>query len=169
MGQVCPPQNITIDAGESVTWVNPMLVPEPHTVTFLKDPNMLPPLFAPFSIPNNTELTRATPSPNIEPTVMPDPSNPNIKLVIVDNARASGPVAIDNTGTNVIDLPINANYTFAGDESFVNSGWIWSEGQLSPGAPPISSFTLKFENVGTYGHICAIHPWMSGTVTVSQG
>ena len=51
------PQNITINAGERVRWVNPMPVPEPHTVTFFKDPNMLPPLVAPFSIPNNTELT----------------------------------------------------------------------------------------------------------------
>src|SRR5918993_1017654 len=35
------PKNITINAGESVKWVNPMPVSEPHTVTFFKDPNML--------------------------------------------------------------------------------------------------------------------------------
>jgi plastocyanin len=85
----------------------------------------------------------------------------------VDNARASGPVTIDSAGTNVTHLPINANHTFAGDESFVNSGWIWPEGQSPPGAPPISSFTLKFEEAGTYGYICAVHPWMAGTVTVN--
>lgn len=162
------PQNITINAGESVTWINPMPVPEPHTVTFLKDPNMLPPLLAPFSIPNNTELTSAIPAPNVEPAVMPDPSNPNNKLVIVDNARATSPVAIDSTGTNVTHLPLNANYTFRGDESYVNSGWIWPEGMSPPGAPPISSFTVTFENAGTYGYICAIHPWMAGTVTVNN-
>lgn len=162
------PQNITINTGESVTWMNPMQVPEPHTVTFIKDPAMMPPLFAPFSVPNNTKFTPAIPSPNVEPTVMPDPSNPNNKLVIVDNARASGPVAIDYTGTNVTHLPINANHTFTGDEKFVNSGWIWPKGQSPPGAPPISSFTLKFEKAGTYGYICAIHPWMAGTVTVNQ-
>jgi plastocyanin len=161
------PRNITINAGKSVTWVNPMPVPEPHTVTFLKDVNMLPPLVAPFSIPNNTKLTPAIPSPNVEPAVMPDPSNPNNKLVIVDNARATSPVSIDGTGTNVTHLPLNANYTFRGDEIFVNSGWIWPEGQSPPGAPPISSFTLKFENTGTYRYLCAIHPWMAGTVTVN--
>ncbi len=161
------PQNITINAGESVRWINPMPVPEPHTVTFLKDSNLMPPLLAPFSIPNNTELTSAIPAPNVEPMVMPDPSNPNNKLIIVDNARASSPVVIDHTGTNVTHLPLNANYTFRGDESFVNSGWIWPEGLFPPGAPPISSFTVTFENTGVYNYICAIHPWMSGTVTVN--
>lgn len=140
------PQNITINSGESVTWINPMTVPEPHTVTFLKDPNMIPPLVAPFSIPNNTKLITAIPSPNVEPTVMADPSNPNNTLVIVDNFRASGPVAIDNAGTNVTHLPINANYTFAGEEEFVNSGFIWPEGQSPPGShqsPPSHSHLKK--------------------------
>jgi plastocyanin len=161
------PQNITINAGESVTWINPMPVPEPHTVTFFKDPNLLPPLVAPFSISKNTGLTSAIPSSNVEPTVLPDQSNPDNKLVVVDNARASSPVAIDKAGTNVTYLPINANYTLAGDESFINSGWIWPKGQSPAGAPPISSFTLTFENAGTYSYICVVHPWMSGTVNVN--
>src|SRR3712207_6395458 len=38
------PQNMSIKAGESVTWDNPMLVEEPHTVTFFEDGNMMPPL-----------------------------------------------------------------------------------------------------------------------------
>ncbi len=137
-----------------------MSVPEPHTVTFLKDKNMFPPLVAPFSIPNNTELSSAMPASNVEPTVMPNPSNQNSKLVIVDNARASIPTAIDGTGANVTHLSPNANYTFTGDESYVNSGFIWPEGQSPPGAPPISSFTVTFENPGTYSYICVLHPWM---------
>lgn len=161
------PQNIIVNAGESVTWVNPMPVPEPHTVTFFKDPNLFPPALAPFSTPNNTELTSAIPATNVEPTVMPDPSNPKNKLVLVDNARVSSPVAIDVTEKNVTHLPLNANYTFRGDEKYINSGWIWPEGLSPPGAPPMSSFTLTFGNAGTYDYICAIHPWMSGTVTVN--
>ena len=35
------PQNIEIQAGESVTWNNPTPVAEPHSVTFMKD-NILP-------------------------------------------------------------------------------------------------------------------------------
>ena len=35
------PENVEVKVGESVTWRNPMLVSEPHTVTFLKDPSFL--------------------------------------------------------------------------------------------------------------------------------
>jgi plastocyanin len=162
------PQNISITAGGSVTWINPMLVEEPHAVTFFTDGKMLPPLVAPFNIPNNTKLTPAIPSPNVEPTIMPDPSNPNNKIVVADNARASSPVAIDSTGANVTYMPPNASYTLKGDESYVNSGWLWPNGQSPPGAPPNFSFTVTFPNPGTYNYICVIHPWMSGTVTVTQ-
>ncbi len=161
------PQNVTINIGESVTWTNPMQVEEPHTVTFVKDKEMIPPLVAPFSVPNNTELISAIPALNVEPTIIPDNSNPNNKLVIVDNHRASAPVAVDSTKTNVTHLPLNSNYTFTGDESYVNSGWMWPMGQVPPGAPPITSFTMTFENPGTYYYMCVIHPWMSGTVTVN--
>ncbi len=60
--------------------------------------------------------------------------------VQVDN-RAYIPVAIDSTGNNVTYMMPNANYTMAGDEKYVNSGWIWPEGQVPPGAPPITKFT----------------------------
>ncbi len=36
------PQNVTINTGESVTWTNPMHVAEPHTVSFVKDKDMIP-------------------------------------------------------------------------------------------------------------------------------
>lgn len=161
------PQNITVNVGESVTWTNPMQVAEPHTVTFVNDKEMIPPLFAPFSIPNNTELTPAIPVPNIEPSIIPDNSNPSNKVVIVDNLRSSAPVAIDGTKTNVTHLPPNSNYTFTGEESYVNSGWMWPMGQSPPGAPPITSFTMTFVNPGTYNYMCVIHPWMFGSVTVN--
>jgi plastocyanin len=161
------PQNIDINVGQSITWNNPTTVGEPHTVSFFKDNTMNPPLVAPFSIPNNTELIAAIPSPNVEPTVMPDDSNPNNKLVLTDNMRSSAPVVIDGTKTNVTYLQPNANYTFTGDESYVNSGWIWPEGQVPPGAPPITSFTMTFMTPGTYNYICVVHPWMTGTVTVN--
>jgi plastocyanin len=161
------PQNTSINEGESVTWINPMQVAEPHTVTFMKDPEMFPPLFSVFSIKNNTELTPAMSSPNIAPTIMPDQSNPNNKLVVVDNARSSAPVVIDNTKTNITNMQPNENYTFTGDESYVNSGWMFPEEQAPPGAPPISSFTLTFEKAGTYNYICIIHPWMAGTIMVN--
>jgi hypothetical protein len=70
--------------------------------------------------------------------------------IIVDNARAYNPVLIDSTGKNMTYPNLNANYTMDGTESYINSGWIWPKGQASPGAPPITTFTITFEKSGIY-------------------
>jgi plastocyanin len=47
-----------------------------------------------------------------------------------------------------------------------------TEGEQPPIAPPfplVSSFTVTFEEPGTYPYICAIHPWMGGEVIVGGG
>lgn len=160
------PQNLTINTGDSVTWINPQLVGEPHTVTFIKNQTMMPPLDTTFSIPKNTTILPSGPLPNVEPIKLPDPSNPNNILILMGNARAYNPVVIDASGNNVTYLPSNANYTAKGDESFLNSGWIWPDGQAPPGASPIYSFTVTFDKAGKYDYFCALHPWMTGTITV---
>jgi plastocyanin len=53
-----------------------------------------------------------------------------------------------------------------GDELYVNSGWMWPQGAIPPGLPPITSFSVTFANTGTYDYICVIHPWMVGQVVV---
>ena len=40
------------------------------------------------------------------------------------------------------------------------------EETLAPPFPPVSSFTVRFEEPGTYPYFCAIHPWMVGQVIV---
>jgi plastocyanin len=157
------PQNITIKAGESVTWRNPMVVSEPHTVTFIRDPEYFAPPVAPFSISNSTELKPLLPNPNIDPNTI---DQNGTRTIIVDNARQSNPVVIDS-GNNATYPNINSEYSMDGSEKYINSGWMWPEGLAPPGAPPISSFTVTFEKPGTYNYICSIHPWMAGQVTVS--
>ena len=52
-----------------------------------------------------------------------------------------------------------------GTESYVNSGWIWPQGQVPPGAPPITSFTVTFENPGIYDYVCtgtSMDDWKCG-------
>jgi plastocyanin len=159
------PKNIEIKVGESVTWHNPMIVPEPHTVAFLGDPNYFPPPATPFSISNISELISVLPVPNMEPLIVANESGAN--AVVIDNARHYTPVAIDSTGNNVTYLEINENYSMTGTEKFVNSGWIWPEGMAPPGLPPINSFTVTFGKPGTYDYLCVIHPWMNGVVTVT--
>jgi plastocyanin len=163
------PQSVEIKVGDSVTWYNPSPVPEPHTTTFLTNPSYFPPLAAPFSIPSNTETISILPNPNIEPIVVPPgPTDTNeSKIVIMDNARAYNPVVVDNTGKNVTNLQPNSNYTLSGTETYVNSGWMFPEGQLPPEFPPIEEFTVTFENPGSYSYVCVLHPWMTGTVEVT--
>lgn len=106
------------------------------------------------------------PDSNIDPLIVPGSNQNGTISVVIDNARAYNPVAIDSTGNNVTYMMPNANYTMAGDEKYVNSGWIWPEGLVPPGAPPITKFTVTFEKPGTYSYLCIVHPWMTGTVTV---
>lgn len=157
------PQNLTIKAGDSVTWRNPMVVSEPHTVTFILDPKYFAPPVAPFSISNSTELKSLLPNPNIDPNVV---DQNGTRALIVDNARSTMPVVIDS-GNNATYQTVDFEYSMDGSEKYVNSGWMWPEGLAPPGAPPITSLTITFEKPGTYNYICSVHPWMTGTVTVS--
>jgi plastocyanin len=63
-------------------------------------------------------------------------------------------------------LSPNSTYAFQGNEKYLNSGWMWPEGQVPPGAPYLATFTVKFEERGTFPYICIVHPWMTGSVTV---
>jgi plastocyanin len=53
-----------------------------------------------------------------------------------------------------------------GNELYVNSGVLWPQGQIPPGAPPITTFSVTFEKAGTYDYLCLFHPWMTGQVVV---
>ena len=159
------PESIEIKAGQSVNWYNPTPVGEPHSVTFLQDDRLFPPFAAPFAVPTSTEFKALIPSPNTEPLIVPS-NDTATKTVIIDNARAYNPTVIYSTGKNVTYLPPNSSYTMDGTESYVNSGWIWPQGQVPPGAPPISTFTVTFEKPGIYDYVCTVHPWMTGSVEV---
>jgi plastocyanin len=163
------PQNVKIKAGQTINWYNPTPVGEPHSVTFMQDSNLFPPFAAPFSVPNSTEFKALIPNPNVEPLIVPNApgTDETSKTVIIDNARAYNPTVIDSTGENVTYLPPNANYTMDGTESYVNSGWLWPQGQVPPGAPPLTTFTVTFEKPGIYDYVCTVHPWMVGSIEVT--
>jgi plastocyanin len=160
------PQNISISAGETVTWVNPSLVSEPHTVSFTKDQSYFANYESPYLIANGTELTPANPEEkNTEPFIILGQNDTTANTILVANKRQASPVVID-AQNNVEYLPLNANYTMTGDELYVNSGIIFPESAIPPGAPPITSFSVTFENAGTYDYLCEFHPWMTGRVIV---
>jgi plastocyanin len=76
------------------------------------------------------------------------------------------PIVIYSSGEKVYYLPPNSNFVMNGTESYVNSGWLWPEGQAPAGGPPISKFTVTFEKPATYSYLCTVHPLMTGSVTV---
>jgi plastocyanin len=158
------PQSVEVNAGESVIWTNPTEVPEPHTVTFVMANESYAELISPFAIDNLTQLSPVPPNANSAPTIIPQgPDSP--RLVLGLNDRAFNPYVIDSQG-NVESLPPNGNYTIEGTEKYVNSGTITPSGMTPPGWPPISQFTVTFEQPGTYNYLCIFHPWQTGSVIV---
>lgn len=156
------PQRAEIKVGETVTWYNPTAVSEPHTITFINDPNGFPALDAPFVVANSSNIAPLDANMNADPVLMPGPNGTNVALIA--NARVYTPVAIADGQAQYLQL--NSNYTMTGNESYVNSGFIWPEGKVPPGAPPIGTFSVTFDKAGTYDYLCVIHPWMTGQVVV---
>lgn len=54
--------------------------------------------------------------------------------------------------------------TYSGT-GFVSSG-IMDNAPAGPGAPPNNTFTLTFDNPGSYDFVCLVHPFQRGTVEV---
>jgi plastocyanin len=157
------PNDAEIKKGETVMFYNPTKVSEPHTVTFVMDNNTFADFAAPFVVDNQTAITPAIPNANADPIIAPGPQGKNV--IVALNNRSFMPTVVDSTGKAQY-LPPNANYTVTGTEKYINSGWMWPKGMSPPGLPPIDSFSLTFENEGTYNYICVVHPWMSGSVVV---
>jgi len=160
---VYTPQSIEIKAGQSIIWDNPTTVGEPHTVTFVRDNNTMAGVVSPLGVSNKTQFMALPPGSNNEPILIPGTDGTNTLIAI--NARTFSPVVIDSNG-NANFMNPNANYTMTGTEKYVNSGWFLPQGfeQEFPGAG--NTFTLTFENPGTYHYLCIIHPWMVGSVNV---
>ena len=158
------PDNIEANVGQPVIWHNPTEVGEPHTVTFVMDNNTMAGVVSPLSVSDTTTFTALPPNSNNEPIVIPGQNGTN--TIIAINARTFNPAVIDSTG-NVEFMSPNANYTIVGTEKYVNSGWFLPKGmeQEYPGAG--NTFTVTFEKPGTYNYICILHPWMTGSITVT--
>ena len=97
--------------------------------------------------------------PSAEPLIVPS-NDTQTQTVVVANARSFNPTVIDATGQNVTYLPQMQDTQWMVVQSYINSGWIWPEGQVPMGAPPITEFSVTFENPGIYDYVCTIHPWI---------
>lgn len=158
------PQELKINAGNSVIWYNPTEgAAEPHTVTFVLDNSTLAGVVSPLTVSNMTEFTAMPPGSNNEPVLIPGEGGMNTLIAI--NARTYNPVTIDSQDKVQFMNP-NANYSMTGDEKYINSGWFLPEGleEQYPGSG--NTFALTFEKPGTYDYLCILHPWMTGTIAV---
>ena len=92
---------MTINAGETVVWINPTVVGEPHTVTFIGQESYFAALESPYLIPRDTELTPANPNErNTEPFIIPGQNDTASNTIILANNRTSSPIFI-NAQNNV--------------------------------------------------------------------
>ncbi len=159
---VYTPATAQIKTGQSVMWYNPSVAPEPHTVTFALDNNTRPELSATFAVKNASNFM---PIINFtsQPVIIPNRNNPSTTLILASNAVASNAVVIDSAG-NIKHLGNNAAYSVKGDEKLVNSGLLFPKG-MGP-LTGSTTFTLTFENAGTYDYYCILHPWQKGKVVV---
>jgi len=161
------PQLVQINARSSIVWKAPSSgAPplEPHTVTFVNNPNTMAGPDAPFAVPSSTQFMPLPPGANSKPNIVPGGKN-GINTVIVNNAMSYLPALID-TGGNTKTFPPNGNLTLTGNEQYVNSGWLVPNGgeKLFPGSS--HTFTATFEKPGSYSYTCTLHPWMVGKVLV---
>ena len=156
------PQQVQIGVGQSVTWDNPSVVAEPHTVTFVFDNKTATDIVSPFGVPNSTQFSVIPPGSNNEPLKVPGKNN----IVIAVNARSYVPTIIDSQGNARHLPPPTAAYTMTGNEKYVNSGWLIPKGQEKAFPGSSNTFTVTFQKAGTYHYLCQVHPWMVGSVVV---
>ena len=156
------PQQVQINVGQSVTWDNPSVVAEPHTVTFVFDNKTATDIVSPFGVPNSTQFSVIPPGSNNEPLKVPGKNN----IVIAVNARSYIPTIIDSQGNARHLPPPTAAYTMTGNEKYVNSGWLIPKGKEKAFPGSSNTFTVTFQKAGTYRYLCEVHPWMVGSVVV---
>ena len=158
------PQNVTINVGDTVEWYNPTMdAAEPHTVTFILDNSTFAGVASQLAVSNTTEFNAIPLGSNNEAILIPGERGTNTLLAV--NARTYNPVTIDSQ-TRVQFMNPNANYSVAGDEKYVNSGWLLPDGLEKQYPGTGNTFMATFEKPGTYDYLCILHPWMIGTVKV---
>jgi plastocyanin len=179
------PQTVEINAGDSVTWYSPSEISDIHTVTFVGDPSIISDIILPFAVPSGaTDFQLLPPFNQGEALIVPAPDGREAIVALNKNAWYPALIGVNNQTTyfNGTDIQVTLNSTLKA----VNSGIIvpalpttsggqansnetgTTEGEqiMGPPFPPVNSFTVTFQEPGTYPYFCAIHPWMHGQVVV---
>jgi plastocyanin len=157
------PDYVEITAGDSITWYNGVDVPNPHTVTFIRDLDNIEKIGVPFYVPNNTKFT---PVLNNLGEPLEEKTSNGTKVVMMLNARALTPTVIA-ADDKVMKLKKDSVYTYNGSEKFINSGPLLSlDKEQNFDYSFSSSFTVVFNKPGFFEYTCLFHPWMIGKLLV---
>ena len=157
------PDYVEITAGDSITWYNGVDVPNPHTVTFIRDLDNAEKIGVPFYVSNNTQFV---PVLNNLGEPLEETTGNGTRIVMMLNARALTPTVI-TANDNVTELKRDSIYAFNGTEKFVNSGPLLAlDKKQNFDYSFISSFTVVFNKPGFYEYTCLFHPWMIGKLLV---
>jgi plastocyanin len=138
---------------DAITWINPSSVPEPHTVTFMKDKSQWGNLTSYLVVGNASSIVYQKASENPE------------NAVILNYFAGSLEPRIINSYDQSKDIQ-NSSYYITGNEKYINSGWIWPEGQKPGGLGNTERYTITFGQPGEYEYFCLLHPWMTGVIIV---
>ena len=179
------PQTVEINAGDSVTWHSPSQISDIHTVTFVGDPSIVSDIILPFAVPSGATDFELLPPFNLgEPLIVPAPNGREAIVGLNKNAWYPAVVGVNNQTTyfNGTDIEVTLNSTLKAVNSGIivppmpstggappnstETGTTGAEQIMGPPFPPVSSFTVTFQESGTYPYFCAIHPWMTGQVIV---
>ena len=157
------PDYVEITAGDSITWYNGVDVPNPHTVTFIRDLDNAEKIGVPFYVSNNTQFV---PVLNNLGEPLEETTGNGTRIVMVLNALALTPTVI-TADDNVTELKRDYIYAFNGTEKFVNSGPLLAlDKKQNFDYSFSSSFTVVFNKPGFYEYTCLFHPWMIGKLLV---
>jgi plastocyanin len=157
------PDYVEITAGDSITWYNGVDVPNPHTVTFIRDLDNAEKIGVPFYVSNNTQFT---PVLNNLGEPLEETTGNGTRIVMMLNARALTPTVI-TADDKVVELKKDSVYALNGSEKFVNSGPLLSLDKEQKFDYSFSnSFTVVFNKPGFYEYTCLFHPWMIGKLLV---
>ena len=157
------PNYVEITAGDSITWYNGVDVPNPHTVTFIRDLDNIEKIGVPFYVPNNTKFI---PVLNNLGEPLEEKTSNGTRVVMMLNARALTPTVI-TSDDKVMKLKKDSVYVYNGSEKFVNSGPLLSlDKEQNFDYSFSSSFTVVFNKPGFFEYSCLFHPWMIGKLLV---
>ncbi len=157
------PPYVEITMGDSITWYNGVDVPNPHTVTFVRNLDNIEKIGVPFYVPNNTKFIPVL--DNLGAPLKEVTSN-GTQIVMALNARALTPTII-TSDDKVINLNKDPVYDFEGSEKYINSGPLLSlDKEQSFDYFFNSSFTIVFNKPGLFEYSCLFHPWMVGKILV---